>query len=68
MILSIVCFLLYFFKLLNALSMVGVPRAGGSEFSIVHGLRAAIQAMCECSEAQHEKRTALTENATKVNR
>lgn len=48
--------------------MVGVPRAGGSEFSIVHGLRAAIQAMCECSEAQHEKRTALTENATKVNR
>ncbi|XP_054271136.1 integrator complex subunit 13 [Macrosteles quadrilineatus] len=53
--------------LLNALSVVGVPpRASSADYSIVHGLQAAISAMCECSDAQHEKRTALTENATKV--
>ncbi|XP_046670533.1 integrator complex subunit 13 [Homalodisca vitripennis] len=53
--------------LLNALSSVGIPpRAGGGDFSIIHGLQRAVQAMCECSEAQHEKRTALNENATKV--
>ena len=36
------------------------------EFSVIHGLRAAIEAMCECCDIQHEKRTSLTENASKV--
>ncbi|XP_021942425.1 integrator complex subunit 13 [Zootermopsis nevadensis] len=36
------------------------------EFSVIHGLRAAIEALCQCSDIQHEKRTSLTENASKV--
>ena len=56
------------FQVLNALSTVGVPVRSHQqgEFSVIHGLRAAIEAMCECSDVQHEKRTSLTENASKV--
>ena len=59
-------------QLLYGLSVVGVPvtvqgaNESGEDFSVIHGLEAAVQAMCECSEIQHEKRTTLTENATKV--
>jgi DNA/RNA-binding domain of Phe-tRNA-synthetase-like protein len=55
-------------QVLNALSTVGVPARSHQqgEFSVIHGLRAAIEAMCECSDIQHEKRTSLTENASKV--
>uniref|UniRef100_A0A1B6E3M0 Protein asunder n=1 Tax=Clastoptera arizonana TaxID=38151 RepID=A0A1B6E3M0_9HEMI len=57
--------------LVNGLSTIGVPpRSGpqtpGIDFYVLHGLQAAIQALCECSEIQHEKRTSLTENASKV--
>ena len=55
-------------RVLNALSTVGVPARSHQqgEFSVIHGLRAAIEAMCDCSDVQHEKRTSLTENASKV--
>lgn len=53
--------------LMAALAQVGPPQNTGSkECNVVHGLNAAIQALCECSEVQHEKRTSLTENAGKV--
>lgn len=57
--------------LLYGLSVVGVPVSvpvpnESEDYSVIHGLEAAVQAMCECSEIQHEKRTTLTENATKI--
>uniref|UniRef100_A0A023F199 Protein asunder n=1 Tax=Triatoma infestans TaxID=30076 RepID=A0A023F199_TRIIF len=55
--------------LLNGLAQVGVPPAAtqdNSKFSIFPGLIAAVQAMCECSEQQHEKRTSLNENTIQV--
>ncbi|PSN48070.1 hypothetical protein C0J52_03451 [Blattella germanica] len=53
---------------LNSLSTMGIPPRTHQmvEYSVIHGLRAAIEALCECSEIQHEKRTSLTENASKV--
>jgi len=56
------------FQVSNALSTVGVPARSRQQedFSVTHGLRAAILAMCECSDIQHEKRTSLKENASKV--
>ncbi|XP_046991283.1 integrator complex subunit 13 isoform X2 [Schistocerca americana] len=54
--------------ILNGTAAVGVPARAhqSSEYSVIHGLRAAIEALCECSDIQHEKRTSLTENAAKV--
>lgn len=50
-----------------ALAQVGPPQnTGPKECNVIHGLNAAIQALCECSEIQHEKRTSLTESAGKV--
>lgn len=47
------------------MAMVGVPPRSvqqGVEFSVIHGLRAAIEALSESSELQHERRTASTFN------
>ncbi|KAL1130634.1 hypothetical protein AAG570_011876 [Ranatra chinensis] len=56
--------------LLNGLAGVGVPPLGSPEqnksSSITHGIRAAVQAMCECSDQQHEMRTSLNENVPPV--
>ncbi|XP_067005388.1 integrator complex subunit 13 [Anabrus simplex] len=54
--------------ILTGMASMGVPpRAHQSgEYSVILGLRAAIEALCECSDIQHEKRTSLTENASKV--
>ncbi|KAG8228667.1 hypothetical protein J437_LFUL008904 [Ladona fulva] len=54
--------------LLNTLSSVGVPntRQSSRDYSMMYGLKSAIEALCECSEIQHERRTSLTENASKV--
>lgn len=54
--------------LLEALADIGVPSQPRKkdECSIMHGLTAAIKALCECSEVQHEKRTSLTESAGSV--
>ena len=55
------------FQLMAALAQVGPPQsAGAKDCNIIHGLNAAIESLCECSEIQHEKRTSLTENAGKV--
>ncbi|GLV34715.1 asunder [Carabus blaptoides fortunei] len=51
--------------IMNAMSMVGVPPRNiqqGVEFSVIHGLRAAIEALSESSELQHERRTSSTFN------
>ena len=47
---------------------MGIPprTPPSADYSVIHGLRAAIEALCECSDIQHEKRTSLTENASKV--
>ncbi|PRD20101.1 UNVERIFIED_CONTAM: asun [Trichonephila clavipes] len=53
--------------LMAALAQVGPPQnVSGKECNVIHGLNAAIEALCECSEIQHEKRTSMTESAGKV--
>ncbi|KAF8766812.1 integrator complex subunit 13-like isoform X1 [Argiope bruennichi] len=53
--------------LMGALAQVGPPEnAGNKDCNVMHGLNAAIEALCECSEIQHEKRTSMTESAGKV--
>ncbi|KAK7791139.1 hypothetical protein R5R35_008573 [Gryllus longicercus] len=54
--------------ILNAMATMGIPPRAhqAGDYSVIHGLRAAIEALCECSDIQHEKRTSLTENASKV--
>ncbi|KAF4519223.1 hypothetical protein B566_EDAN015329 [Ephemera danica] len=42
------------------------PLPGGPEFTVVHGLKSAVEVLCECSESQHEKRTNLADSASKV--
>lgn len=50
-----------------ALAQVGPAlTTGARDCNVIHGLNAAIEALCECSEIQHEKRTSLTESAGKV--
>lgn len=47
------------------MSMVGIPPRNvqpGVEFSVIHGLRAAIEALSECSEVQQQRRTATALN------
>ena len=54
---------------MNGMAIIGVPlrtHQPGVDFSVIHGLRVAIEALTECSETQHEKRTSLTENASKI--
>lgn len=54
---------------MNGMAIMGVPppaHQSGIDFSVIHGLRVAIEALTECSEIQHEKRTSLTENANKL--
>lgn len=51
------------------MAIIGVPprvHPPDVDFSVIHGLRVAIEALTECSEIQHAKRTSLTENATKI--
>ncbi|GFU07392.1 integrator complex subunit 13 [Nephila pilipes] len=53
--------------LMAALAQVGPPQnVSSKECNVIHGLNAAIEALCECSEIQHEKRTSMTESAGKV--
>lgn len=51
------------------MAIIGIPPRAhqpGTDFSVIHGLRVAIEALSECSEIQREKRTSMTENATKL--
>ncbi|RZF48920.1 hypothetical protein LSTR_LSTR003300 [Laodelphax striatellus] len=54
--------------LLNGLSGVSVPPSyrlqDQTDYSVVHGLQAAMKALCECSETQHERRNSLNETAS----
>ncbi|KAK9497051.1 hypothetical protein O3M35_004435 [Rhynocoris fuscipes] len=53
----------------SGLAQVGLPAAkvpDTAKCSIFPGIRAAVEAMCECSEIQHEKRTSLNENTIQV--
>lgn len=54
--------------ILNSSAHLGIPPRAHQQgdFSVIHGLRSAVEAMTEPSEAQHAKRTSLTENAMKL--
>lgn len=54
---------------MNGTAILGVPTKTpkpGDDYSVIHGLRVAIETLNECSEIQHEKRTSLNENASKL--
>ena len=54
---------------MNAMAIIGVPPRTvqpGADFSVIHGLRVAIEALTEGSETQHEKRMAGPESAAKL--
>ncbi|XP_070804151.1 integrator complex subunit 13 isoform X3 [Pituophis catenifer annectens] len=55
-------------ELMAALAAVGPPnpRADPESCSILHGLVAAVEALCKITEYQHEARTLLMENADRV--
>ncbi|XP_008109684.1 integrator complex subunit 13 isoform X1 [Anolis carolinensis] len=55
-------------ELMAALAAVGPPnpRADPECCSILHGLVAAVEALCKITEYQHEARTLLVENADRV--
>ena len=53
---------------MNGMAIIGTPSKmhTGADYSVIHGLRVAIEALSECSEIQREKRTSMSENATKL--
>lgn len=54
---------------MNGMAIIGVPprtHQPGTEFTVIHGLRVAIEALSECSENQQEKRIAGSESAGKL--
>ncbi|KAJ1527268.1 hypothetical protein ONE63_008791 [Megalurothrips usitatus] len=54
----------------NQLGIIGVPgvatRPLHTENSVLPGLQAAVEAICQCTDIQHEKRTSLSENSSKI--
>ncbi|XP_046821860.1 integrator complex subunit 13 [Vespa velutina] len=55
--------------IMNGTAILGVPTKNpepGEDYSVIHGLRVAIETLNECSEIQHEKRTSLNENTNKL--
>nr|XP_050852263.1 integrator complex subunit 13 isoform X4 [Vespula vulgaris] len=55
--------------IMNGTAILGVPTKNpeqGEDYSVIHGLRVAIETLNECSEIQHEKRTSLNENINKL--
>ncbi|XP_018326429.1 integrator complex subunit 13 isoform X2 [Agrilus planipennis] len=64
--------------IMNGMSLIGVPPPPpsrsvqpGLDFTVLHGLRAAIEALSECTDLQHEKRKAIAagdDQVTLVNR
>lgn len=55
--------------IMNGTAILGVPTKTpepGEDYSVIHGLRVAIETLNECSEIQHEKRTSLNENTNKL--
>ncbi|XP_034935806.1 integrator complex subunit 13 [Chelonus insularis] len=57
--------------IMNGMSIIGVPPRAhqpGVDFSVIHGLRVAIEALTECTEVQHTHRTSLNETTKILNR
>ncbi|RLU19530.1 hypothetical protein DMN91_008087 [Ooceraea biroi] len=55
--------------IMNGTAILGVPASKpepGEDYSVIHGLRVAIETLNECSDVQHEKRTSLNENTSKL--
>lgn len=54
--------------ILNAMAMVGAPRstAQTSDFTVIHGLRAAIEALAEAADFQKEKHDGVISNRGRV--
>ncbi|XP_015175959.1 PREDICTED: protein asunder homolog [Polistes dominula] len=55
--------------IMNGTAILGVPTKNpepGEDYSVIHGLRVAIETLNECSEIQHEKRTSLNVNTSKL--
>ncbi|XP_065342176.1 integrator complex subunit 13 [Cloeon dipterum] len=52
----------------NQLALIGAPQPPPTrpDHTAFHGLKSAVELLAQCSEMQHEKRTSLTENASKV--
>lgn len=50
------------------MAIIGIPprHQTNTDFSVIHGLRVAIEALTECTENQSEKRTSSPENANKL--
>lgn len=60
---------LFHLQIMNGTAILGVPIKTpdpGEDYSVIHGLRVAIETLNECSEIQHEKRTSLNENTSKL--
>lgn len=56
-------------QIMNGTAILGIPTKmpkPGEDYSVIHGLRVAIETLNECSEIQHEKRTSLNENTSKL--
>lgn len=54
---------------MNGTAILGVPTKTpepGEDYSVIHGLRVAIETLNECSDIQQEKRTSLNENTNKL--
>ncbi|KAJ8664971.1 hypothetical protein QAD02_006633 [Eretmocerus hayati] len=55
--------------IMNGMAIIGVPPRNhqpGTDFSVVHGLRVAIEALTECSENQLEKKRAGSEASSQL--
>ncbi|XP_008544996.1 integrator complex subunit 13 [Microplitis demolitor] len=55
--------------IMNGMAIIGIPPRNhqpGVDYSVIHGLRVAIEALTECSEVQHSIRTSLNENDNKL--
>ncbi|CAG5094071.1 Similar to INTS13: Integrator complex subunit 13 (Homo sapiens) [Cotesia congregata] len=55
--------------IMNGMAIIGIPPRNhqpGVDYSVIHGLRVAIEALTECSEIQHSIRTSLNKNDNKL--
>lgn len=46
--------------------MPASARSLQAETSVLPGLQAAVDSICQCTDIQHEKRTSLSDNSNKV--
>lgn len=56
---------------MNGTAILGVPTKTpdpGEDYSVIHGLRVAIETLSDCSDVQKKKRTSLNENNQLINR